>query len=134
MTKYVLLVTYDGGVVETPMTEWAPDDVQGHLDYYADLNDELVESGELVQTTILTGQELGVVVRCDGRSAPDLADGPFPGNGECLAGFQMVDVESRERALQIAARFSAVPGPDGVPLQQPIEVRQVMSGGCDGDL
>ena len=31
-----------------------------------------------------------------------------------------------ERAIEIAARVSAVPGPGGVPSQQPIEVRQVM--------
>jgi hypothetical protein len=35
-------------------------------------------------------------------------------------------VENEARALEIAARLSAVPGPDGVPLEQPIQVRQVM--------
>jgi hypothetical protein len=35
-------------------------------------------------------------------------------------------VESEERAIEIAARLSAVPGPDGVALQQPIQVRRVM--------
>jgi hypothetical protein len=28
--------------------------------------------------------------------------------------------------VEIAARVSAVPGPGGVPIQQPVEVRQVM--------
>jgi hypothetical protein len=45
----------------------------------------------------------------------------------------MIDVESEERALEIAARTSAAPGPDGLPIQQPIEVRQVM-GAPDSDL
>jgi hypothetical protein len=40
-----------------------------------------------------------------------------------------VDVESEERALEIAARVSAVPGPGGVPLQQPIHVRRIMDDG-----
>ena len=31
-----------------------------------------------------------------------------------------------ERAIEIAALVSAVPGPGGVPTRQPIEVRQVM--------
>jgi hypothetical protein len=40
----------------------------------------------------------------------------------------MVDVESLERAIEIAGRLSAVPGPGGAPTQQPIEVRQVVDG------
>jgi hypothetical protein len=43
-----------------------------------------------------------------------------------LAGFQIVDVESQERAVEIAAKISAVPGPGGVPLRQPIVVRRAM--------
>ena len=38
----------------------------------------------------------------------------------------MIDVESLERALEIAAQASAAPGPDGVPIQPAIEVREVM--------
>ena len=55
-----------------------------------------------------------------------MTDGPFQEFKEWIAGFQIVDVESEERALEIAAKVSAVPGPGGVPLQQPIQVRQVM--------
>ena len=43
-----------------------------------------------------------------------------------LAGFQMVDVDSLERAIEIAGLVSQVPGPGGVPLQQPIGIRRVM--------
>ena len=70
-------------------------------------------------------------MRSDGTSAPVVTDGPFPESKEVLAGFQVVDVESEARAIDIAARVSAVPGPGGVRLQQPVEVRQVMheSGG-----
>jgi hypothetical protein len=39
----------------------------------------------------------------------------------------MVDVESAERAYEIAATASMAPGPGGRPLHIPIEVRQVMS-------
>jgi hypothetical protein len=55
-----------------------------------------------------------------------ITDGPFQEFKEWLAGYQIVDVESEERAIEIAARLSAVPGPDGVPTQQPIQVRRVM--------
>ena len=55
-----------------------------------------------------------------------ITDGPYPESKELLAGYRLIDVESLDRALEIAARASAAPGPGGVPIQQPIEVRQVM--------
>ena len=41
MTRYLLLVNFDGGVVDTPMDEWKPEEVAAHLDYYRALNKEL---------------------------------------------------------------------------------------------
>jgi hypothetical protein len=35
-------------------------------------------------------------------------------------------VESPERAVEIAAQASAASGPGGVPIEQPIEVREIM--------
>ena len=37
-------------------------------------------------------------------------DGPFQELKQWLAGFQIVDVESEERAIETAAKLSAVPG------------------------
>jgi hypothetical protein len=56
-----------------------------------------------------------------------ITDGPFPESKELLAGYRLVDVDSLDRALEIAARSSAAPGPEGLPIQQPIEVREVLS-------
>ena len=128
MTRYLLVVNFEGGVVEAPMEEWKPEEVTAHLDYYRALHRELVDSGELVEATILTGPDLAKIVRSDG-GAPVVTDGPFQEFKEWLAGYQIVDVESEERAIEIAAKISAVPGPDGVALQQPIQVRQVMDQG-----
>jgi hypothetical protein len=41
----------------------------------------------------------------------------------------MIDVESRERALEVAAHVSSEPGPGGEPLYEWIDVREIMSGG-----
>ncbi len=132
MTKYLLIVDFQAGVDDTPMTEWAPEEITAHMDYYAALNRELAEGGELVDTTILTGPDVAKVVTGDGRTAPVVTDGPFQEFKEWIAGFQVVDVESEQRALEIAARVSAVPGRGGVPLQQPIQVRRVMDQGPAG--
>ncbi|WP_076261663.1 YciI family protein [Intrasporangium flavum] len=125
MAKYLIGVDFQSGPDETPMSEWEPAEVQAHLDYYAALNDELVANGELVDATILTGPDLAKIVTSDG-GAPVVTDGPFQEFKEWLAGFQVVEVDTEERALEIAARVSAVPGRGGRPTQQPIHVRRVM--------
>ena len=51
------------------MSEWKPEEVTAHLDYYGGLHDELVASGELVDSTILTGPDLAKIVTSDGDGA-----------------------------------------------------------------
>ena len=128
MAKYLLIVDFQPGVSGAPMEAWKPEEVQAHLDYYRALNRQLVESGEQVQSEVLTPPDVAHVVRSDGTSRV-VTDGPFQEFKEWVAGFQVLDVDSEERALEIAALFSAVPGPGGVPLQQPIHVRRIMDDG-----
>jgi hypothetical protein len=123
--RYLLGVNFDGGVVDKPMEDWKPEEIAVHLDYYGALREELLASGERVQSEVLAGPDLAKIVTSDGRETL-VTDGPFQEFKEWLAGYQIVDVESEERALEIAARLSAVPGPDGVATQQPIQVRRVM--------
>lgn len=129
MTRYLLAVDFRSGVVDTPMSEWKPEEIKAHLDHYEEINRELAERGELVESHVLTGPDLAKIVTSDGATAAVVTDGPFQEFKEWLAGFQIVDVASEARALEIAARLSAVPGPGGVATQQPIHVRQVMDQG-----
>ena len=126
--RFMLLQNY--GEVESdcaPMTEWSPGDVKAHIEFQNALNHELAELGELVDAQGLAGPELAKCVVWDGTGAPVITDGPYPESKELLAGYRLVDVETAERALEIAARASAAPGQNGVPIQQPIEVREVLS-------
>ncbi|MFD9503862.1 YciI family protein [Streptomyces sp. NPDC060035] len=66
-------------------------------------------------------------VRSDGGSETTVTDGPFAESKEMPAGFNVFDVESEARALEIAALISAVPGPGRVPARQPVEGRQIMT-------
>ena len=125
--RFMLLQNY--GPVESacpPMTEWTPDEVRAHIRFQQVLNEELAERGELVDAQGLAGPELAKFVVSDGASAPVVTDGPFPESKELLAGYRLVDVDSLERAIEIAAQASAAPSPKG-PIRQPIEVRQVLS-------
>jgi hypothetical protein len=125
--KFMLLQHY--GRVEgdvPPISTWAPEDVEAHIKFQIDLNADLQERGEFVEAQALTGPEAAKIVLA-GDDAPIVTDGPFAESKELLAGWRMVDVESEERALEIAAEASEGPGPNGVPLRQQIEVRQVMA-------
>ena len=127
--RYMLLQAYGGVELEgcRPMNEWAPADVKAHIDFQHTLNAELLERGELVDAQGLAGPDQAKFVVSDGAGAPVITDGPFPESKELLAGYRIVDVETVDRAVEIAARSSAAPGPNGVPLQERIEVRQVLS-------
>ncbi len=126
--RFMLLQNY--GEVESgcpPMTEWSPADVKAHIKFQVVLNEELSKRGELADAQGLAGPEQARFVVSDGVNKPVITDGPFPESKELLAGYRLVDVESADRAIEIAAQASAAPGPGGTPIRQPIEVREVLS-------
>ena len=125
--KFMLIQSYAATeTVGEPMSSWPAEDVKAHIDFQRAVNKELTERGELVEAQALTAPDQAKIVVHDGVDAPVLTDGPFPESKELLAGYRIVDVESPERAIEIAAQVSAAPGPHGVPIKQPIEVREVM--------
>jgi len=128
MPRFMLLQNYEGGAgCDIPMYEWDPQDVTAHITFQVDLNAALVASGELVDAQGLAGPDLAKVVVADGVAAPVVTDGPYLEAKEFLAGFRIVDVDSVDRALEIAAIASAAPGPQGAAIMQPIEVREILA-------
>jgi hypothetical protein len=127
MPRYMLLQKYEECPgCSVPMNEWSPEDIDAHTAFQHMMNDELIKRGELVEANGLAGPESAKTVLFDGVGAPIVTDGPYAEGKELLAGYRMIDVDSEARALEIAAQASAAPGPNGVPIQQPIEVREVM--------
>jgi hypothetical protein len=124
--KYLLLTKYAQIEGVPPADEWDPADVEAHMAALNALNEQLTRTGELVRLTILAGRETAKIVTVDSAGTPEISDGPFAESKEFLAGYQLVDVVSEARALEIAALVSATPGPHGKPLGQPIEVRALM--------
>jgi len=126
--RFMLLQNY-GGVESgcAPMYEWTPEDLKGHIEFQLTLNRRLEELGELVDAQGLAGPDDARFVVSDGASAPLVTDGPFPESKELLAGYRIVEVDTAERAVEIAAEVSAAPGQGGAPIRQRIEVRQIMS-------
>ena len=124
--KYMLLMNHGSGSGMPPVSEWAPEDMKASGAHMMAIHEELRARGELLGAEGLTGPEAAKIVTHDGVGAPVVTDGPFPESKELLAGYWLVDVESEERAIEIAAKISAVPGPGGAATQQPIQVREVM--------
>jgi hypothetical protein len=124
--KYMLMMNVPGKV-PYQISTWPKKDVDAHIEFLRQFNRKLSASGEFVGAQGLTRPDEAKLIRAGKNGAP-ITDGVFPETKEFLAGYWIVDVDSPERAYEIAAAASAAPGPGGVPLNMAIEVRQVMSG------
>lgn len=126
--KYMLL-TYGNEqawnlTADTEGARWSDADVKAMVAFMQAENDKLTESGELVYAEGLADPATAKTVRhVDGATVA--TDGPYLESKEVLAGFWVIDCASYDRAVAIAARFSNCPGPGGVPLGAPIEVRPI---------
>jgi hypothetical protein len=123
--KYILLMVGAKAGVDA-YKAWSEKDIQTHFAHLTGINKELRERGEFVANEGLAPPEQAKVVRA-GKDGTPVTDGVFPETKEFLLGYWMVDVDTPERAYEIASRLSAGPGPGGSTLSMPIEVRQIMN-------
>ncbi|MBW9092696.1 hypothetical protein JNB62_03260 [Microbacterium jejuense] len=127
MAKYLMLKHYRGGrpsLNAVPMNELTKDEWAAHVQYMQDMERRLLDSGELVSSEGLAMG--GAWVRFDGEGRPPVVDGPFAETKDLIAGWMMIDVDSYERALELASELSAAPWAGGEPLGEWLEVREVM--------
>jgi hypothetical protein len=129
MPKYLILKHYSGGPEApgfAPMSEWTPDEVRDHIAFQRHVIEMLTDSGEFVDATAAAPE--GAWVQYGGPDAPPVVlDGPFPETKELVAGWFLVDVDSQERAYEIAAYVSSAPGQGGKPIHEWLEVRPIMA-------
>jgi hypothetical protein len=103
------------------------EDVAAMHAYMEALNKELEESGELVDARGLTAPVHARRVQLQNR-VPVVTDGPYPETQEVLAGYNIVECDSFDRATEIAARFI---NPDAQG--EYVDVRPVLEGVEDLD-
>lgn len=114
--KYLLIMHMNPAVWESLTEEERNAIMSGHGPFM----DAIRESGEFIGTTALADPSNSAVVRVrDGAQV--VTDGPYLEAKEYLGGYYLVDVESRERALELAAMI-----PDAAVDGLSIEVRPVM--------
>jgi len=125
--RYMLMMNAPRGDGDWQVMSWSPDDLKAHIGFMKSLNVDLRKAGELVTAEGLAAPGEAKLVRMSKAGGPPATDGVFPESKEFLAGFWIVDVDSLQRAYEIAAKVSSAPGPGGKPLVIPVEVREVMS-------
>ncbi|GHB50839.1 hypothetical protein GCM10010347_20610 [Streptomyces cirratus] len=106
------------------MSSFSKDDMEAMFAHMNALNNDLTSAGEWVEGRGLGGPSMVKTVRAASDGQPQVTDGPARA-GQILAGYWIVDVDSEERALEIAARASACPGPGGKPGSDPVEVHRI---------
>src|SRR5215468_5667917 len=128
VAKYLLLKHYRGGpaaVNDAPMDQWTPDEFEAHVQFMRDFAGRLERTGEFVDGQALSPD--GVWVRYDGEGRPPVTDGPFAETKDLIAGWMVIDVDTYERALELAGELSAAPGAGGKPIHEWLEVRPVLT-------
>ena len=128
MAKYLLLKHYRGApasVNDVPMAKWAPEEISAHVQYMRDFAARLEQTGEFVSEQALAPE--GSWVRHDGEGRPAVTDGPFAETKDLIAGWMVIDVDSYERAVELAGELSAAPGAGGKPIHEWLELRPFLT-------
>ncbi|WP_030719029.1 YciI family protein [Streptomyces sp. NRRL F-2580] len=122
--KYMIQMNVPAAEWDAVMSSYSDEDMQAMFAHMEALNNELTSAGEWVDGQGLGGPAQVKTVRAGSDGRPQVTDGPARA-GDILAGYWVVDVKSEERALEIAARASACPGPGGKPGDDPVEVHPI---------
>jgi hypothetical protein len=121
--KYMMLAYTNVQAWEEMTASWEPgapmpESVQQACDFYEQLGKELTETGEFVATEGLADPSHTKTLR-KGADGVVTTDGPYAETKEVLVSYAILDCESHDRALEIAARVADAVG-------DTVEVRPIM--------
>lgn len=123
--RFMVQMLDDTATWDADMAKFGPDDVRATLEYMGALNAELSGSGELVEVRGLAGPGAALTVTAVAGGEHKVTEGPHDPNGRILSGYWVIDVKDKDRAVEIAGRLSAAPGPGGQPYNAPVELHFV---------
>ena len=98
--------------------------------YMGAINNDLAETGELIDGQGLAEPAQIRHVRLGDDSKAVITDGPYSETKELMAGYWVLECESLERVTEIAERVSRCPNPQGVT-NYPVVIRPILDGAGD---
>jgi hypothetical protein len=132
--KYLVMVQgsqadYDamGGKASEGHPAWTEQDMRAMVAHMNGINDDLAETGELVDGQGLAAPKRTRLVSLDADGRPVITDGPYGETKELLAGYWVLDCEDLDRVTEIAARVARCPVPAGAP-DHPVVIRPIDDG------
>ena len=137
--KYMILVygsqqDYDAmaGQAMEGRPAWSAEQFAALGAFMESFTGDLAESGELVDTRGLTApvHARRIQLRND---VPVVTDGPYAETQEVLAGYWIVECDSFDRATEIAARLTGIPGPAHLVDREFIDVRPIADSRAELD-
>ena len=129
MAKYLLLKHYRGApdaVNDVPMDQWSAAGDLGPHAVHAGLRGP-ARGHRRVRRRARRLPPRATWVRYDGEGRPPVTDGPFAETKDLIAGWMVIDVDSYERAIELAGELSAAPGAGGKPIHEWLELRPFLT-------
>ncbi|WP_431802749.1 YciI family protein [Microbacterium sp. bgisy203] len=112
--KYLILI-HESPAVATLFADMSDEERAAAYQIYWDVERDLQETGELVDSKALDTTAQRVVQRAaTPGEAPLVTDAPLPEVTEVVSGYYLVDVADEARAAEIAARFPEAAAPGGM--------------------
>ena len=105
---------------EAEVTPEAPEELMAEMAAY---HEELARAGVLLDGSGLHPSRTGWRIHYDRDGGRKVIDGPFAEAKELIAGYTMIQVRSREEAMEWSRRF---PNPAGKGKEAVIELRQLI--------
>lgn len=106
---------------------WTEQDLKAMYSHMEGINNDLAESGELVDAQGLTQPADARTVAPGSGGRAVVTDGPYGETKEVLAGYWVLDCANIDRVTEIADRVLQCPQPEGAPTY-PLVIRPIQSG------
>jgi hypothetical protein len=111
---------------------WSAEEFAALGAFMESFNKDLAESGELVETRGLTAPVHARRIQLR-NGVPVVTDGPYAESQEVLAGYWIVECDSFDRATEIAAGLTNVPGPVHLGDREVVDVRPIADSRAELD-
>ncbi|MFE3853354.1 YciI family protein [Streptomyces griseorubiginosus] len=109
---------------------WSEQEIQTMYAFMGAINNDLSETGELVDAQGLAEPARIRHVSRDADGKAVITDGPYSETKELMCGYWVLECETLERVTEIAERIAQCPQPAGAP-EYPVVIRPFLDGAGD---